>query len=852
MDRYAFFKWVLLAALIAFSLVLVTPPFDRTDAQGNVVRPGKVRLGLDLKGGTSFTVQIDTEELARTVAAESPTLTPEQVAERVKEIVSDSQGRTLEILRNRVDKLGIAEPIIYPGKENRIIIQLPGIDEKKRAEAETSIRSAAFLEFRMVHEENAALTDKLFEKNLSPEGYRIADVGAAKYYRRDPRALPDSAMDAAYRERLSRFNVPDAGYEFMLEKVEVEHQTLYRPYFVRKRRELSGEYLKSAAVDYSGMGQPVVKLHFDARGARKFASVTADYAPGGARNPNPNQYRQLAIVLDGTLYSAPRINEPIYGGRAEISGSFSVAEAQLLANILTAGSLPAPITIVERRVVDPSLGSDSVRSGVSAGIYGCIAVVVLMALYYLLPGLIADLALVLNVILLPLGMLVVAGFLGIFSGGGAGSGAKLALPVLTLPGIAGIALTIGMAVDANVLIFERIREELRVGKGFLAAIQAGYERAFTAIFDSNITTIITAVILFILGSGPVRGYAVTLTAGLLVSLFTAVVVTRMCFNAIALKTQQTSLLKMVSLFPPTRIDFMSKWKTAIAISIVVIVASWGVMLARGLKAPASVLGVDFVGGTAVTLGLDVAHKPEVDALRKALNEGGVKDATIQYQTADDGVHQNLLVKTAAGGSGIGQILAERFPDAQFKVLQQDDVGPQVGSELKRKAAWAMFWSLMAMIAYISWRFEFGFALGAVVALFHDVLVTAGLAHVFGFQINMTVVAALMTIVGYSVNDTIVIFDRIREDLRLVRNKTFLEICNQSLNETLSRTLLTSFLTLVSVASLLVFGGGAIKDFSAAMFIGLLAGTYSTVYIATPIVLIWYRFKTPDLGSKLPK
>jgi SecD/SecF fusion protein len=601
-------------------------------------------------------------------------------------------------------------------------------------------------------------------------------------------------------------------------------------------------------VDYQQMGQPVVLLEFDAKGAKMFYRVTSAYAPGGSSNTDPNRSRQLAIVLDGTLYSAPAIREAIAGGKAEISGSFTVPEATLLSNILRAGSLPAPVKVIERRVVDPTLGADSIKSGISAGLYGCGAIVVLMAGYYLLPGLLASLALLLNVLLLPIGMIAVAGILDVFSGGG-GAASGIALPVLTLPGIAGIALSIGMAVDANVLIFERIREELRAGKTFGGAIQAGYQRAFTAIFDSNVTTIITAAILFVLGSGPVRGYAVTLAAGLLVSMFTAVVVTRLCFDAIGKKSTDLKLLRMMQLFSESKIDFMKWWKPALTVSLVIIIGAWAVMTTRGMQNVRKVFGVDFTGGSAVSMGFE--QRVEVDAMRAALSEAGVNDAMIQYQGVKGGGDEGLQLKvgSAEDGALAAKTLAEKFPQAGFKVLQEDDVGPQVGGELKRKAMWAMLWSLVAMVIYISWRFEFGFALGAVVALFHDVLITAGIIHLMGFQISLTVVAALMTIVGYSVNDTIVIFDRIREDLRLIRNKSFLDICNLSMNQTLSRTILTNFLTFVSVLCLVAFGGSTLRDFSVTMFIGMIAGTYSTMYIATPVVLLWYRFKTPDLGSK---
>jgi SecD/SecF fusion protein len=637
----------------------------------------------------------------------------------------------------------------------------------------------------------------------------------------------------------------------LLEKEKVQGQDVYSPHFVEKRTQLTGDTLENARVEYDAMNQPRVNLEFDSKGAKKFAMVTSDYAPGGARNPNPQVGRQMAIVLDGTLYSAPVIREAIHGGRAEISGSFTGPEANLLSNVLKSGSLPAPVKIVEQRIIDPSLGAETVRSGITAGIMGIVAIIVLMALYYLVSGLLADAALILNVVLLPLGMIVVAGVLGMFAKDARGGGA-IALPVLTLPGIAGIALSIGMAVDANVLIFERIREELRSGKSLLASVQFGFQRALSAILDSNLTTIITAVILFIMGSGPVRGYAVTLIAGLIVSVYTAVIVTRMGFNLITSRTSSTGVLKMMQAIKPTAFDFMKPWKLALGVSVTIVVVSWALMISHGLKDPTRVFGVDFTGGSQLTFSFE--KKVSVEQLRAALEAGGVKDATPLYQKEMQSNREFLMVKAGNSDEGvkIKDIVTGQFQASTFKLLQQDDVGPQVGAELKQKALIAMGLSLIAMIIYIWYRFELGFGMGAVAALFHDVLITVGICHLLGVQLNMTVMAALMTIVGYSVNDTIVIFDRIREDLHIVRNKSFVDICNQSMNETLSRTLLTNFLTFVSVLCLLVFGGGAIRDFSIAMFIGMVSGTYSTIYIATPVVLLWYRFKAPDLGSNAGK
>lgn len=845
MDKKALWKWLILAGLISASLWVAFPLKQ------------KVRFGLDIAGGSSFTVQIDTGAVEKQIreSEEAKDMNEEQIKNKIASTLDGAQARALEVIRNRVDNLGIAEPIIYPERGNRIIVQLPGATEAKSREAEAAIRSTAYLEFRIVHPKNSDLVEKLFEKGLSPEGYLIApDTEGSRggAYRRD-KTVTDDKMDADFRAKLRLFHAP-GGYEFLLEKEKrPTGEELYKPYFVERRAQLTGQYLKDAGVDYRSLGEPVVTLRFDAEGARRFRRVTTDLAPGGPKNPNPNEMRYLAIVLDGTLHSAPYIKEPIQGGRAEISGSFTRVEARFLANILRAGALPAPVEIIEKRRVDPSLGQDSVHSGVRAGFIGCAAIFVLMAIYYMIPGLLADLALLLNVVILPLGMILVAGFLGLFSGE-ARAGGAVALPVLTLPGIAGIALTIGMAVDANVLIFERMREELRVGKSLTGAIQAGYARAFSAILDSNVTTIITAVLMFVFGSGPIRGYAVTLTGGLLVSLYTAVVVTRMCFNHIGARATTLAPVRMMSLIKPTNFDFISKWKIFAGCSVAIIAGSWVLMIMHARQDPTKVLSVDFTGGSSVTLNYE--EKASVEDIRAALAAAGVPDAMIQYQedlTGGSKSHLQVKVGGKAGGTAVAQVLTgEQFAKDGFKVVQTDDIGPQVGSEMKVKAVKAMIFALIAMIIYIAWRFEFGFALGAVVALFHDVLVTAGLSHMLGIQMSTTVMAALLTIIGYSVNDTIVIFDRIREDLRLVRNKSFVEICNQSINETLGRTLLTNFMTFVSVLALLVFGGGAIRDFSVAMFIGMIAGTYSTMYIATPVVLIWYRYKTPNMGRTVVK
>jgi SecD/SecF fusion protein len=815
MDKHAMWKWLILVGLVVWSVALVTPLRD------------KIKLGLDLKGGTSYVLQVDTSALD-------------------EEAKKDAQARALEIIRNRVDSMGVAEPIIYPEPgNNRIVVQIPGLRAEDRERALKNLQSAAYLEFRMVHPKNDDLVEDLFAKNMAPPGYKIVSVDeqgyggqwrTTKYYKREGKAETDPKQAQIERERLRSFQAP-AGYEFMFEKVVKQGQDLYRPYFVSRRAELKGEALKNAWVEYQSLGQPIVSLRFDSKGAKRFAQVTSDYAPGGAKNPSPDGRRYLAIVLDGTLYSAPFIKTPIHGGAAIIEGSFSVKDAQDLAVVLRAGALPAPVTVVEERTVDPSLGRDSIESGKRAAIVGGIAVLAFMLVYYMLCGLVADFAILLDLLLLPLSMMAVAGFFNLFDTSGLGGG--VSLPTITLPGIAGIILMLGMAVDANVLIFERMREEQLQGKRPEAVVAAGYDKAFSAIFDSNITTVIAAAIMFWMGSGPVRGYAVTLTAGILCSMYTAIVVTRMVFNLL-LRHARVERFRMLRLISGANLDFIGKRFIAIGLSVAVILVSMAVFYRKG---PAN-FSVDFTGGATITF--KFTEKQPVDAVRAVLNEAGIKTPVIQYQRVGgqelDKPVEYLEIKVPfEDGDKAAAAVAAKLPG--YEVMQKDRVGPQVGSELKKKGIRAILTSLIFMVIYLAWRFEFGFAVGAVVALLHDVLITVGVYGLLGRELSMIGLAAVLTIIGYSVNDTIVIFDRIREDLKLYRGKSFREIANVALNQTLSRTLLTSLTTLISVVALLVLGGGAINEFALLLLIGIVTGTYSSIFIATPIAMLWHPEKT---------
>jgi SecD/SecF fusion protein len=820
MQKPSIWKWLILAALVAWSLGIAKDGFN---------------LGIDLQGGTSFLLQVDLEDL--------------EEDER-----SDAPARALEVIRNRVDAFGGKEPVIYlqPGTD-RIVVQIPGIDDETRRRLRENIMRAAKLDFKMVHEDSAQTVQDLLTNAEAPVGYKVVDAGNDKYLRRDKTQDPEGATDQDIYKQRRTFKAP-VNTEMMLIKEVINGVDLYTPAYVERRIKLGGKDLKTAGVQQDSsrlVPTYVVTLQFNSEGSDVFRRLTVDFAPGGDRNPNPDRGRQLGIVLDGTLFSAPEIRTPIYGGNAQIEGSFTYEDARDLALVLRAGSLPAPVEIIEERTVAATLGQDSIKSSFRALLLGASAVVVFVILYYLIPGLIAIVALSLDVMLLPLGMMVAAGFMGLFTGAGTWSG-PIGLPTLTLAGIAGIVLTIGMAVDANVLIFERIREEQKAGKRFASAVDAGYEKVFSTIFDANITTLLTAIILFWQGSGPIRGFAITLSAGIIVSMYVALVGTRMMFDLLGYYTKINSV-KMMSLVSGTSIDFLGKRHFGAALSALIIIGSWFAFFGKGVDN----FGVDFTGGTAISYEVSKTKTLDLQEIRGFLESSGL-NAQLQTQremAGEDGEapDQFLEAKVSFGeGERLAELMAEKYgTETEGGLLQYsktESVGPQVGKELQKRGIKAMIWALVGIVIYITVRFEFGFAIGAIVALLHDVLVTVGIYCLFGRQLSLPIVAALLTIVGYSVNDTIVIFDRIREDLSLNKGKPYKDVANIAINRTLARTLLTSITTLLTVVMLLVFGGGAINDFALALLIGILVGTYSSIFVATPVTLMWHRDAAAKAGS----
>ncbi|MBI4436801.1 MAG: protein translocase subunit SecD [Candidatus Omnitrophica bacterium] len=570
---------------------------------------------------------------------------------------------------------------------------------------------------------------------------------------------------------------------------------------LERKAALTGEALVTATVsfDQSQFNEPYVSLEFNAQGGREFSRITRD-----------NVGRRLAIVLDGKVQSAPVIKERIPSGHAQITGRFSMEEASDLAIVLRAGALPAPIHIEEERTIGPLLGKDSIQSGIKASLLGGVLVVLFMCLYYLLAGIVASLAVIFNFLLILAGL-------------------ALLHATLTLPGIAGMILTVGMAVDANVLIYERIREELRGGRPIRNAITTGYHKAFTAIFDSNVTTLIAAILLFWFGSGPIRGFGVTLTLGLIASMFTAIYVTRVFFDLLV-ESKLLKNIRMFQLIGPTKIDFIGKRRICYLLSLVVILGGMIYFLLQGDKA----YGIDFTGGQIQ----EYRFKESLSAeqVRSSLSDIGLADVSLQqFQET-----HALLIRTSGDtAKEVSSELKKDFPNNPVEILRVEKVGPSVGKRLRFQATLALFYALGGILIYVWFRFKnAAFAVAGIIALFHDVFVTLGMLAVTHREVDLTVLAAILTIAGFSINDTIVIYDRIREKLRTMRKATLVEVVNLSVNETLSRTLLTSFTALLSVLALFLFGGKVINDFSFSLLVGFISGVYSTVYIASPLVIAW--------------
>jgi len=722
---------VLTVTAITFSVWLAYPPSK------------KIALGLDIKGGTSFLIRLMGGD---------------------KEINKGMLDQAVEVIRKRVDYFGAGEPIISPVGNDRILVQIPGLDTAKIQEARDQLSRVAKLEFRLVYPDN---------------GDRLKAIDAGK------EVIP-----------------PDYRIEVYKPPTEGNEKPREERLLVKKKADLGGNRVSESHAYFGNEGW-TVQLKFDSEGAKQFGRITEQY-----------KGHRFAIVLDGVIQSAPVIRDAIYGGDAVITGRFTEKEARGLASVLE-NPLQTPVSIEEERSVSPTLGMDSIRASILAGLMGLAITLVCVLIYYRLAGLIACLALLVNIVLL-------IGAFQLIPGG----------VTLTLPGIAGIILTIGLAVDASVLIYERLREEMALGKSLKVAVQTAYQKAFSSIFDANVTTLITAAILFWKASGPVKGFAISLTLGILASLFTALIVGRNCLGWFV-DTGRVKRMSMLHLISSKNINFLGKGFLACMCSLALLIAGASAFYLRGEKN----FGVDFRGGDLITL--SSPNTIDVGQVRDALKPLGLADASIQESA--QGGKSYITVRTPLNTSDkVEKQIIQAMPGTSFKVEGSERVGALVGGELAKSSLVALGLGILGILIFVTFRFELSFAVGAIVALLHDVLMTVGVFALLGHELTLTMVGAVLTIAGYSINDTIVVYDRIREGLASGRRGTIEQIMNESINQTLSRTILTSTVTLIPILCLFFFGGAVLRDFSLAIIIGVVVGTYSSIFIASPIVLWWTR------------
>ena len=800
-------------------------------------------------------------------------MTDEEVKPIIKQKIDESIVSAFEVLRKRIDKFGVTQPNIQRlGNSGRILVELPGA--KDVARVQNLLQSTAQLEFwvtekndsflNFLSEANEALKEilvedevELIENETSKIDDLLADVEAndsigssvknplydylvgtgyqggpviAQFFAKDQKKIEEYLSMPQVRKLLPA----DKRYTRFLFGKPDANSKIVDLYAIQSNRDnqppLSGSVVVDASQSYDQIGSPSVSMQMNGKGARKWEEMT-----GNAYKEKSN----IAIVLDEIVYSAPGVSKgAISGGRSEISGQFTLNEAIDLANVLRAGKLPASAEIIQSEIVGPSLGQESIERGVNSFAIALVLVLIWMTFYYGRAGIYADTALVLNIVLI----------FGILAGLGA---------VLTLPGIAGIVLTIGMSVDANVLIFERIREELAKGKGQKQAVSDGFSNALSSILDANITTGLTALILFIFGSGPIKGFATTLLIGIATSLFTAIFITRMLVDARISKGKSldfsTTLTK--NLFSNLKISFLQKRKFAYMFSLSLLSIGIFSLFTNGLNQ-----GVDFVGGRSYTVRFESnINQSQIqsdliavlgNAEAKTFGSDNQLKITTNYKVDVEGSEVDSEIQQIMFSA-----LKKHLPDGliyddfvngsdekQVGIMSSIKVGPTIADDIKTNSFYAIFGSLIIVFLYILIRFrDWQYSLGAVAAVFHDVLIVLGVFSIsysfmpFNMEINQAFIAAILTVIGYSLNDTVVVFDRIREFRFINKSWEFSKTVNGALNSTLSRTLNTSFTTLVVLLAIFIFGGESIQGFMFALIIGVMVGTYSSVFIATPVM-----------------
>ena len=793
----------------------------------------------------------------------------------VRRKIDESIVSAFEVLRKRIDKFGVTQPNIQRlGTSGRILVELPGAKDVDRVQ--NLLQSTAQLEFWETYkndklisfliEANTLIGKQISSKTTSVDNDEkdesseiddlLADVASQDSIVQTKNPILDRIVGQGFQGGpvLAQFNARDSdlimGY---LNQPEVRkllpseyryirfawgkplsEGSVVELFALKSNRDniapLSGGVVVDALQTFDQLGNPAVSMQMDSRGSRIWESMT-----GKAYKDASN----IAIVLDEIVYSAPGVSSgAISGGRSEITGNFTLNEAVDLANVLRAGKLPASAEIIQSEIVGPSLGKEAIQAGIYSFMIALIIVLLWMIFYYGTSGIFADIALLLNILLI----------FGILAGLGA---------VLTLPGIAGIVLTIGISVDANVLIFERVREELKKGKGLRKSVSDGFNNALSSILDANITTGLTALILFIFGTGPIKGFATTLLIGIGTSLFTAIFITRILVDSRNDKGKDVSFSTKTTkeFLSNINLSFLQKRKIAYIISALLITISLISLFSKGLNQ-----GVDFVGGRSYTVRFeDPVNPSEINSITnnvfgssevKTFGEENQLKITTKYKVDIEGIEVDEEIQNKLFTS-----LKDFFPEdityddfvkgsseKSIGIMSSIKVGPTIADDIKNNSFLAVIGSLIVVFLYILLRFQkWQFSLGAVSAVFHDVLIVLGIFSLtytfmpFSMEINQAFIAAILTVIGYSLNDTVVVFDRIREFLNDSSKKEFDETVNGALNSTLSRTLNTSLTTLLVLIAIFTFGGESIRGFMFALIIGVLVGTYSSVFIATPVM-----------------
>ena len=803
-----------------------------------------------------------------------PESTDAQVIEVIRGEAESAISNSFNVLRNRIDRFGVTQPNIQKlGNSGRILVELPGVKEPERVRK--LLQGTASLEFWATYdnaeiegflaEANSVLAEMLAVEETAPaaEAAQTEDVLAQELQQNEAEAEAEVAKQnplfSVLQPSGARGNAC-IGYAHYADTAKINKYLAmpqvrgifppeFKPMWSVKASKWAGENIfelvaikatsrdgkapldggavTDARVQYGNNGNPEVSMSMNAEGANTWARMTKD-----------NIGRQIAIVLDGMVYSYPTVQNEISGGSSQITGDFTVEESEDLANVLKSGKLPAPATIIQEQVVGPSLGAESINAGLISFVIAFLLVLIYMVLFYQGAGVVADIALLVNVLFL-FGTLVSFG------------------AVLTLPGIAGLVLTLGMAVDANVIIYERVKEELRAGKGLGKAVTDGYSNAYSAIIDGQITTLLTGIVLFVFGSGPVQGFATTLIIGIITSILTSVFITRIIFDDRLAKGKNITFDNKLTrnFLQNTHVDFIGKKKIAYIVSGTIIVLSLVSMFTKGFT-----YGVDFTGGRTYVVRFDAdvtaeavraAAIEEFDGAVEVKQFGGDSQMkiTTQYKVEDESTDADAEVEgklyNALKGFFATELSFEEFTstlDNPNGIISSDKVGPTIANDITRNAIIAVVIALFVIFAYIAVRFKgWTWGLGGVTGLAHTALIVIGFFSIFSgilpfsLDIDQTFIAAILTIIGYAINDTVVIFDRIREYKELHPKADFRQNVNEALNSTLSRTMNTSLTTLVTMLAIAIFGGEVIRGLAVALIVGIVVGTYASIFIATPIM-----------------